>query len=209
MCWWTRMHNTSQSQTTWGHQCVHAEKNSSPNSSKEISCSTWSYKLHPRKPKEREAETRKGVWSAVQHEKTTQDISCQSQRLKKKVDSVQEVVKALEEKNYLIEEGLEMLEKTRDMPAEIMKRCVESRSKDVTSKGKYSASLWAFALTLNFYSAKAYRFVCKTFGPSITPTHLSSRNGLAPSMENKQKIDSWTWLEINLTYLCYNVFVSL
>ena len=50
-------------------------------------------------------------------------------------------MKALEEKNYLTEEGLEMLEKTCDMPAEIMKRCVKLKCKDVTSKEKYSVSL--------------------------------------------------------------------
>lgn len=35
------------------------------------------------------------------------------------------------------------------------------------SRAKYSPELRCFALTLNFYSPKAYKYVCKTFGTCL------------------------------------------
>ena len=105
-----------------------------------------------------------------------------TRRLKKKVESLHEIVKALREKNMLSESGLEMLEKTCNVPAEIMKRLVRAKDKDAPSQGKYPPALRAFALTLNFYSAKAYRFVRKTFNlqlphPSVIRKWYSNIDG--------------------------------
>ena len=59
--------------------------------------------------------------------------------------------------------GLEVLQASCNVPAELMKRLVKAKDKDGPSKEKYPAALRAFALTLNFYSAKAYHFIRKTF----------------------------------------------
>eukprot|EP00057_Strongylocentrotus_purpuratus_P002781 XP_003725240.1 PREDICTED: uncharacterized protein LOC100891213 [Strongylocentrotus purpuratus] len=64
--------------------------------------------------------------------KQLETSQAKAQRLKKKVDSLQEVLKTLKKKNYLTEQGLEMLEKTYDVPAGTTKRFVKSRRKDVT-----------------------------------------------------------------------------
>ena len=140
---------------------------------------TYSIQESPRSVKRKLDKAYDKLSSMKRRLKTTQ---AKARRLKKRVVSLQEVVKTLKEKNYLTEQGLEMLEKTCDMPAEIMKRCVKSRSKDVTSKEKYSPSMRAFALTLSFYSAKAYRFVRKTFDlqlphPSVIRKWYSTIDG--------------------------------
>ena len=82
----------------------------------------------------------------------------------------------------LSDQGIEMLTKTCDVPSELMKRLVKARHTDKTCKEKYPPALRAFALTLNFYSAKAYRFVRKTFDlqlphPSVIRKWYSSIDG--------------------------------
>ena len=54
-----------------------------------------------------------------------------------------------------------------DIPAELLKRKLKERSKDA-----YSVNLRAFALTLNFYSPKAYEFVRKSFSNALP--HVST-----------------------------------
>ena len=109
-----------------------------------------------------------------------------SRRLRTKVASLQTVVKTLKEKHMLkhmlSDQGIEMLEKTCDVPSELMKRLVKARHTDKTCKEKYPPALRAFTLTLNFYSAKAYRFVRKTFDlqlphPSVIRKWYSSIDG--------------------------------
>lgn len=90
-----------------------------------------------------------------------------AKRLKKNINSLQEVVNTLKENNYLTKQGLQMWENTCDKPAEIC-----------NFQGKAFLSE-VFALTLNFHSTKANSLVRKTFN---YPTHLSSGNSIAPSV---------------------------
>uniref|UniRef100_UPI00358E1433 uncharacterized protein n=1 Tax=Myxine glutinosa TaxID=7769 RepID=UPI00358E1433 len=121
---------------------------------------TYSINESPRSVKRKLDKMHDKVTSLQKRLKSSQT---KSRRLCKKVNTLKSVVKTLKEKNLMPERGIEMLEKTCDVPSEIMKRLVRARHKDATSKEKYPPALRAFALTLNFYSAKAYRFVRKTF----------------------------------------------
>nr|XP_057933226.1 THAP domain-containing protein 1-like isoform X2 [Doryrhamphus excisus] len=64
-----------------------------------------------------------------------------ARRLKKRVESLQEVIKTLKEENMLSESGLEMLEKTCNVPAEITRRHVKPKGHDVPSlQGKVATN---------------------------------------------------------------------
>ncbi|XP_014674647.1 PREDICTED: THAP domain-containing protein 1-like [Priapulus caudatus] len=85
--------------------------------------------------------------------KTTQQ---KSRRLKKKLSSLQEVVKSLDEKQLILTNGAEMLQKTyTDVPSAIMTRIPSSKKNGTLSRDSYPPVLRAFAVTLPFYSAKA------------------------------------------------------
>ena len=89
-----------------------------------------------------------------------------SRRLQKKVFSLKEVVGELRDKNVISPNCEDMLNQTFEgVPLALMKR-VKSNKK--SGKGcVYSPELKSFALTLQFYSAKAYSFVRKTFNLAL------------------------------------------
>jgi hypothetical protein len=69
-------------------------------------------------------------------------------------------VKQLKEKDLITSACEEMLERIfSDVPVALFKRMASNAGKGC----KYSPELKAFALTLQFYSTKAYNFVRKTF----------------------------------------------
>ena len=83
-------------------------------------------------------------------------------RLKKKVDSLISVVTSLKENHLVSSACADVLETTFAAASrDLMKRIV---SQNVNKKpGAYTAALWSFAMTLKFYSAKAYKYVRNTF----------------------------------------------
>ena len=86
-----------------------------------------------------------------------------SRRLKKKVESLNNVVKSLTKNNLISEQSTSVLWNTFEgIPAEVLKRAIEHKSKNI-SKSKYPEVLKAFALTLQFYSTKAYNYVRRSF----------------------------------------------
>ena len=89
-----------------------------------------------------------------------------SRRLQKKVFSLKEVVSELRDKKLISPNCEDMLNQTFEgVPLALMKR-VKSNKK--SGKGcVYSPELKSFALTLQFYSAKAYSFVRKTFNLAL------------------------------------------
>jgi hypothetical protein len=95
--------------------------------------------------------------------KLSQQRSC---RLQKKVFSLKEVVSELRDKKLISPNCEDMLNQTFEgVPLSLMKR-VKSNKK--SGKGcVYSPELKSFALTLQFYSAKAYSFVRKTFNLAL------------------------------------------
>ena len=84
-----------------------------------------------------------------------------SRRLAKKVKSMETVIRDLKEKNLLSQQAAENLSASFSGGAlELIKRCM---NKGQNSKAVYPAELRAFALTLQFYSARAYDYVRQTF----------------------------------------------
>ena len=88
-----------------------------------------------------------------------------SRRLKKKVTSMKEIVKSLKKQDLISTSYEEMLNQAfSSVPLGLMKRMAAKKS----GKGwRYSPELKSFALTLQFYSAKAYEFVRKTFNIAL------------------------------------------
>ena len=84
-----------------------------------------------------------------------------SRRLSGKVTSLKNIVKSLKQHHLISTNCEEMLNQTfSGVPLSLMKRMTAKKS----GKGRrYSPVLKSFALTLQFYSAKAYEFVRKTF----------------------------------------------
>ena len=84
-------------------------------------------------------------------------------RLKKTVDSLSAVVKNLKQQKLVSDSCLEVLESTYSCVSFAMMKCfVEHRGKILTRKA-YPPELRAFALTLQFYSTKAYNCVQNQF----------------------------------------------
>ena len=85
-----------------------------------------------------------------------------NQRFKKKVKSLQNVVDDLKKKKLVSDECAAILETTfSGVPQQLMRRIVQQKKSK--SAGAYSPELRSFALTLKYYSSKAYRFVRKSF----------------------------------------------
>ena len=84
-------------------------------------------------------------------------------RLRKKVDHLQTVIESLQDGNLISANCSEVLQAIfSGVPSELMQRMLNCK----TSRGKgraYCDELQAFAMTLQFYSAKAYDFVRETF----------------------------------------------
>ena len=89
-----------------------------------------------------------------------------SRRLKKSVTSLKTVVKHLSQKQIISPSCEEMLNQTfSGASLDLMKRITSGRK---SGKGsKYLPELKSFALTLQFYSAKAYEFVRRTFNLAL------------------------------------------
>lgn len=85
-----------------------------------------------------------------------------TRRGNKKVSTLAAVVSELKEKNLIHNECASMLETTfSGVPKELMKRLVSQKKKK--NLGAYPPELRSFALTLKFYSTKAYNYVRKSF----------------------------------------------
>ena len=85
-------------------------------------------------------------------------------RLKIKVKSLKQIVKDLKEKDLISTSCEDMLnDQFSGIPLKIMKRMISVKAKGTGKGKKYAADIVAFALTLQFYSSKAYDYVRDTF----------------------------------------------
>ena len=85
-----------------------------------------------------------------------------TRRRNKKVSTLTAVVSELREKNLINSDCATILESTfSGVPKELMKRLVTQKKKK--NLGAYPPELRSFALTLKFYSTKAYNYVRKSF----------------------------------------------
>ena len=87
-----------------------------------------------------------------------------ARRLTKKVETLEDVVKALKEKDLVSDNCVSVLEKTiSGVSLQLVLRQLAQRKDIPFSDRQYPPELRSFALTLHFYSAKAYNFVRETF----------------------------------------------
>ena len=102
-------------------------------------------------------------------------------RRDKKVSTLASVVSELKEKNLINSDCATMLETTfSGVPRELMKRLVSQKKKK--NPGAYPPELRSFAMTLKFYSTKAYNYIRKSFDlglphVSVIRSWYSSMNG--------------------------------
>ncbi|KAL3244157.1 hypothetical protein MRX96_019422 [Rhipicephalus microplus] len=95
-------------------------------------------------------------------------------RLRRKVSSFNEIIDDLKHKQLISEDASAMLERCfTGISLEVTKRLLKQTSSEgdkssvKLSRDKYSPALRAFALTLQFYSTKAYNYVRETFQCSL------------------------------------------
>ena len=96
-----------------------------------------------------------------------------TRRLKQKVDSLQSVIKSLKDQNLITEHCESSLTSSLSgVPQELFKR-ITKNPKGKVCKSKYPEELMSFALTLQFYSAKAYDYVRRKLNLALPhPRHL-------------------------------------
>lgn len=103
-------------------------------------------------------------------------------RLRKRISSVKEVNKHLQNKLLISKDAFNILnDNFEGLELDFMKRILKNKKKKNPTE-KYSPTLRLFALTLNFYSSKAYSYVRKSLGlalphPSTLREWYSSVNG--------------------------------
>ena len=94
-------------------------------------------------------------------------IICQQKnRLEKKVAKLGDVIDSLKEEKLISGQALDALEHFKDVPTQLYQRYQRNKTAG-TSSEKYSPELRSFALTLAFYSGKAYRFAREKFGLAL------------------------------------------
>lgn len=110
-------------------------------------------------------------------------------RLRRKVNTFSEILDDLKQKQLVSEDASAMLERCfTGIPLEVTQRLLKKTSSEgdksfsKLSREKYSPALRMFALTLQFYSTKAYNYVRETFDftlphPSTITKWYSSING--------------------------------
>lgn len=86
---------------------------------------------------------------------------------KKRVASLKVIIKELEKKCLITTEDADILKKIGVLNKEIVQRQYLKHKTGKLVKKKYSQELRSFALTLNFYSTKAYKYVRDTFSTCL------------------------------------------
>ena len=95
--------------------------------------------------------------------------TCQrrNQRLKEQVGSLEEVLARLKKRHFLGENAIEVLKKcASEVPSELFSR-LHKKLSGKSAREAYPLTLKNFALTLHFYSPKAYRYVRQVFELSL------------------------------------------
>ena len=94
-------------------------------------------------------------------------------RMRKKIESLEDLTRTLSKKRLISDSHEELLNgKFSGMSSELFKRMINMKK---SGRGlKYSPELKSLALTLQFYSTKAYKFVRKIFNFALPhPDHIS------------------------------------
>jgi hypothetical protein len=97
-------------------------------------------------------------------QKKVKHLSRKEKVLTDKVSSLNEVIDTLKQKNLVSDYIRDILEEAScKVPAEMIERLLKNKSKNQTCRTPYSEEMKTFAVTLQFYSSKAYNFVRQTF----------------------------------------------
>ena len=104
------------------------------------------------------------VSTLEQTKKKLKEAQQSKRRLLSKCDSLQEVVSAVKSRHLISENVNDILKDVSSkVPFELFQRIKASRYTNAKYKKEYTTELKCFALTLHFYSSKAYNFVRQTF----------------------------------------------
>ena len=91
--------------------------------------------------------------------------------MRKKVSSLSDLIQKLKKHNLLSDNGADMLSACcNGIPLSLFKRINRNEQLGHLSRENYSPELRKFALTLHFYSPKAYKYVHDTFQLSLPHT---------------------------------------
>lgn len=99
--------------------------------------------------------------NVITKNKLVKNLQNKSYRQAKKIGDLEELIKKLHSKNLIDEETSVILSSFSDVQQEIVKRLNRKRQKKSVSK-ELPSEFKMFALTLHFYSPKAYRYVRTT-----------------------------------------------
>ena len=101
-----------------------------------------------------------------------------TRRLRKQLDTFQDVIAELKKKNLLTNQAAEEIEASFSSEASSLIKRQLNKSQKKLSVNTYPEELRRFALTLQFYSGRAYNYVRKIFGESLPhPQTLSKWYG--------------------------------
>ncbi|GFR77033.1 THAP domain-containing protein 9 [Elysia marginata] len=102
-----------------------------------------------------------------QSKKKIKTLQQTKRRLLKREEKLTSIIANLRSKNVLSTDSLSVLETCGSGIGDLLKRC-EAKSEGKGQPAKYSAELRSFALTLHFYSPKAYAYVRKAFDTCLS-----------------------------------------
>lgn len=112
----------------------------------------------------------------VQKNRQIKNLRQKTCYLMKKMATLKSILKELEKKSLINSENVDLLNKIGVTNKELVQRqIIKSNKKGCIVRKKYSAELRTFALTLNFYSTKAYNYVRKTFQTCLPSTKTISK----------------------------------
>ncbi|XP_066987476.1 THAP domain-containing protein 1-like [Macrobrachium rosenbergii] len=118
----------------------------------------------------------------VQSKKKIKVLQQSKRRLVKRNSDLENVILELKRKRFISDESLGLLENCTCGVQDLIKRQTAKHSNQ--PRPTYSPELRSFALTLNFYSPHAYRYVRKVFDTCL-PHPRTIRNGIKVQMADQ------------------------
>jgi len=130
-------------------------------------------------------------------------------RCRARLHTMRDVITELKRRRDITAEAVALLERCfGDIPAEMLKRKLKGHTTDV-----YSANIKAFALTLHFYSPKAYNFVRQSFVNALP--HVSTLRRWSSAVNGKPGFTEVSFevkyhlFTLLLLSVCHDVIVTL
>ena len=123
-------------------------------------------------------EVKKGWYKLMDHVTKTQETAAKAAKerlhlkrtashLQRKVDSLTDIVSELRDKNMVSPAELDVLTSLDEVPKEFLQRYMGNVKRGCPSRETFPPQLRTFALTLHFYSPRAYTYVRETFALAL------------------------------------------